>query len=33
MTFILTRGIGDTFITSEVDTTEVKALLAQAIAV
>ena len=33
MTFILTRGIGNTFITSEVDTTEVKALLAQAIAV
>ncbi len=32
MTFILTRGIGDTFITSEVDTTKVKALLARAIA-
>ena len=32
MTFILTRGIGHTFITSEVDNTEVKALLAHAIA-
>ena len=32
MTFILTRGIGNAFITSEVDTAEVEALLAQAIA-
>ena len=32
MTFILTRGIGQTFITSEVDNTEVKALLSHAVA-
>ncbi len=33
MTFILTRGIGDAFITSEVSTREVKALLSKAIAI